>query len=292
MEKNETHEKIINVLKEKGPGLPINIAKSLGMSSLFISAFLSELFNEKRVKMSHLKVGGSSLYYLEGQEEKLEPFYKFLHPKEAEAFLLLKKSQLLKDSEQDPAIRVALRSIRDFSVGFKINEEIYWKYILLPDSDIESLLKQPSSKKETKLKPQKIKKETTKSQKSVKIKEKDFINPLILEEKKKKEKPKSEFVLKVINFLNKNNLPIIEEKEYKSKEYNCIIKIKSELGNLEFLTQAKDKKTISEADLKKLLSNSQSIPLPAFLIYTGEISKKGKEYLIKYKSILKAKKID
>ena len=73
MDANETHEKILDVLKEKGPSLPINIAKSLEMNSLFISAFLSELSSQNKVKISHLKVGGSPLYFLEGQEEKLEP---------------------------------------------------------------------------------------------------------------------------------------------------------------------------------------------------------------------------
>ena len=116
MQTNETHNKIIEVLKSKGPSLPIQIAKELSLSSLFVSAFLSELTNEKRIRVSHLKVGGSPLYFIEGHEEKLEPYYKYLHPKEAETFLYLKKNKILKDSEQEPATRVALRSIRDFAI--------------------------------------------------------------------------------------------------------------------------------------------------------------------------------
>ena len=70
---NENHEKIVEVINEKGPSLPIQIARKLSMNSLFISAFLSELVNSKRIKVSHLKVGGSPLYFLDGQEEQLEP---------------------------------------------------------------------------------------------------------------------------------------------------------------------------------------------------------------------------
>ena len=81
-------------------------------------------------------------------------------------------------------------------------------------------------------------------------------------------------------------------KKAKAKEYNCIIQIKSELGPVNFFTQAKDKKTINENDLRKLLSTAQSIPLPAFIIYNGEISRKAKSYLDNYNSILKAKKIN
>ena len=60
---------------------------------------------------------------------------------------------------------------------------------------------------------------------------------------------------------------------------------------MNFLTQAKDKKTISETDIKKLLSTAQKIPLSAFLIYTGSLSKKAQEFVLKYASILKTKKV-
>lgn len=286
MEVNQTHEKIISVLKEKGPSLPINMSKELDMSSLFISAFLSELSDEKRIKMSYLKVGGSPLYFLNGQEGQLENYYKFMHPKEAEAFLLLKDKKVLKDSEQEPSIRVALRSIRDFAVGFKIGEDIYWRYILVPDAEIDELLN--PKKKEVK---EESKKEVIKIVDEGKNNS-EFKNPLLnQEEKKKKQKPRSDFVLKVVDFINRNGLKVVEEIDYKSKEYNCVVQIRSELGTIDFLTQAKDKKTISETDLSKLLSKSQSIPLPAFMLYTGDISKKGKEYLQKYRSILKIKRV-
>lgn len=291
MEINETHEKIINIIKTKGPSLPINISKQIGMSSLFISAFLSELANEKRVKVSALKVGGSPLYYLEGQEEQLEPYHKYLHPKEAETFLILKKNKILKDSEQDPATRVALRSIKDFASGFKHNNEIYWRNIQIPESEAKKSITPPSIS----VKSPKKQIETPKSREKITINKPQkptFENPVVInsQTKSKKQKPKSEFVQRITNILDKN-FQIVEEGDYKTKEYNSIIQVKSELGTINFLTLAKDKKTITETDLKKLLSESQKIPLPALLLYTGEVSKKAQEYLTKYSSILKAKKV-
>ena len=298
IDSKEIHNKIINLLNEKGPSLPIKISKEIGMSSLFISAFLSELTNEKRIKVSHLKVGGSPLYFLQGQEEKLENFYKFLHPRESEAFFLLKKNKILKDSEQDPAIRVALRSIRDFAIGFRENEEIYWKYFSISESEIKSRKKEiPKIIREPKKKinefQKEIKKESkTESKKIIKKQETTFNNPLVIKEKikTKKLKPKSNFVQKIIRLLEET-YKIKEEKEFKPKEYNCLIKINSDLGPLIFLTQAKDKKSVSETDLKKLLSNAQSIPLPALFIYTGKLSKKAIEFAEKYSSIIKIRKI-
>ena len=326
MNPEETYEKIIGVLREKGPSLPINLAKALSISSLFISAFLSELTNQKRIKVSSLKVGGSPLYYLDGQHEKLEDYHKYLHPREAEAYLLLREHRVLKDRDQDPVVRVALRAIKDFSIGFRNNEEVYWRYFNIGQNEVDEILN--GSKGEIKLKEKEVipEKEVIQeeeadsneetiseteivSEKELVIDEEEvvkperevrpievkldnkFNNPLIIEGTKKKEKPKSEFAQKVIDFIDDRGLNIIEEKDHKAKEYNCIVEIKSELGTINFFTQAKDKKTITEGDFKKLLSRAQSIPLPAFMIYTGEISKKAKDYLKGYSSVLKAKRI-
>ncbi|MBR9705926.1 hypothetical protein GOV14_02725 [Candidatus Pacearchaeota archaeon] len=290
---NETHERIIKVLNEKGPSLPINIAKEVDMSSLFIAAFLSELTDSKRIKVSNLKVGGTPLYFMEGQEELLENFHKYLHPKETEAFLLLKEKKVLKDINQEPAIRVALRAIKDFAIGFRINQDIYWRYMLAPESEIRNLFsKTPNVNKKQEKKvivpaPRLIPKKVVKSVQSA---SNNFQNPLVTTIPTKKEKSKPEFVEKVINFIN-THYKIIEEKDYKAKEYNCITQIKSQLGPINVLTLAKNKKSITETDLKKHLSNAQTIPLPGLFIYTGKLSKKAQEYEEKYFSILKTVKI-
>jgi|TARA_B100000315_G_C14529621_1_gene565521 hypothetical protein len=323
MDPVETHKKIIGVLDEKGPSLPINIAKALEISSLFISAFLSELTNQKRIKVSSLKVGGSPLYYLKGQEKKLEDYYKYLHPRESEAFLLLREHRVLKDRDQDPATRVALRSIKDFSVGFKMDNDIYWRFVSVSKEEVDGILngnvieekvEEEKNIEEEKVEEsvqekvrevveekveEKIEKENPRMiepvVKEIKIKSESdnkFNNPLVMDKViKKKEKPRSEFVQQVISFINERGLQIVEEKDYKAKEYNCVVQIKSELGIINFLTQAKDKKRITESDFKKLLSNAQSIPLPAFMLYTGEIGNSAKDYLKEYSSVLKAKRI-
>ena len=120
-----------------------------------------------------------------------------------------------------------------------------------------------------------------------------FDNPLVQKiEKPKKDKPKSEFVLNVIKSLEKISFKIIEEKEHKLKEYLALVEVNSPLGPIIFLTQAKDKQTINDLDLQKLLSDAQSIPLPALMLYTGNLTKKSIEYAEKYSSILKIKKIE
>ena len=48
----------------------------------------------------------------------------------------LKNSKILKDSDQEPAIRVALRGLKDFAIPFKFNGDIMWRYAFVPESEI------------------------------------------------------------------------------------------------------------------------------------------------------------
>ena len=332
----EVKTKILNFITRNGPSLPIQIAKEMNMNSIFVSAFLSELIDDKKVKMSSLKVGGTHLYMLDNQEQQLEKFHIYFHPKEIEAFQLLKENKILEDSKQDPAIRVALRAIKDFAIGFKLDEEIYWRYVLVPEQEVIQIIDSRIQKSKQKvqspepvdiqssksidsetvikrplenIKPEPSKESISKSEiqeeksKPIKKKEKslekpiekiDFENPLAIHsiEKPKKEKTKSDFVLDVIKFLEKNNLKILEEKEHKAKEYLCITEMQTELGPIAFLTQAKDKKSVSDTDLNSILRQAQTLPLPALFLTPGNLTKKALEYQQKYYSIIKVKKME
>lgn len=349
---DDVKTRIISVLQRRGPSLPIQIAKDISMSSLFVSAFLSELTDEGKIKVSTLKVGGSPLYYLEGQETSLENFQKYMHPKEGEAFQLLKNNKILKDSSQEPAIRVALRQIKDFAFLFKKDDELYWRYLAVTEKEVKDILEPEikaknialetvpeikneilhiertinkedmvSSKKNQELvkeiaenikkiepekqlkleeklgfeqeKPKKTIKKELKSDKPSFENQKNFNNPLAIkpEPKVEKIKPKSEFVIKTIEFLEKSGSRIIEEKEYSKRDYLCISELNTDLGPIAFLTLSKDKKLVSEQDLDLLLRQAQSIPLPALFLSPGELNKKAKEYQKNYYSIIKYKKI-
>ena len=67
MDKNQA---ILEIISRKGPVIPVQVSKEINDNVLMASARLSELLSSKKVKISSLKVGGSPLYYLPGQEEK------------------------------------------------------------------------------------------------------------------------------------------------------------------------------------------------------------------------------
>ncbi|RME55362.1 hypothetical protein D6777_00770 [Candidatus Woesearchaeota archaeon] len=140
----ELKQKILEYIQENGPVLPIQISKEIQGNTIFAGAFLSELVSSQKVKMSHAKIGGSRLYYVPGQEEKLQVLASHLSERPKKAFELLKEKKILRDKDCEPWERVALREIKDFSVPLQVNIkgniEIFWKWYLLSDEETEKLI--------------------------------------------------------------------------------------------------------------------------------------------------------
>lgn len=296
---------IVSTLESRGPSLPVHIAKSVNLSILFASAFLSELYGEKRVLMSHMKVGSSSLYYLPGQEAKLENFVQYLNPKEKEAFNLLKKEKLIKDEQQEPAIRVALRQIKDFAHPLKISingePQIFWKYFLLSDQETESLAHQaiPSKKEnfapeETKVeKPEVSQERREKPQKKTRI-----ISPAksvslnLPFSSPAQEQPLSSFAQQVKEYLQKKEITLHQVVSDNKKELAAKISIQTQFGPQAFYLVAKDKRRIKEDELIEALQKAHSEKLPAFIISTGDLEKKANSLLKDWNALLKFEKIE
>ena len=158
---DDVKKKIINFIQTTGPTLPVKVAKAVEMEPVFASAILGELTVNQQVKMSNMKIGASQLYLLGGQEEQLENFAEeHLKSVEKRAYLSLKENKYLIDKDQEPAIRVALRSIKDFATPFKYKEEIMWRYNFVSKEDILKLLQKTTNtsqepKEEPKEEPEK-----------------------------------------------------------------------------------------------------------------------------------------
>jgi len=138
-------EEILRIIRQKGPVLPVQVAKEIETSILFASAMLSELVSAHLLKLSTVKIGGSPLYYLSGQASMLQEFSKYLPNKEKEAYELLKEKKVLRDSSQEPAIKVALGNMKDFAwpLNATINnsKELFWKWYLTENEEAVGLIK-------------------------------------------------------------------------------------------------------------------------------------------------------
>jgi hypothetical protein len=283
----DTKAKILSIIQRRGPSLPVHIAKEVGLNMLFTSAFLSELASENKIIISNMKVGNSPVYFIHRQEPMLERFAQYLKNKEKEAFLLLKEKKFLKDRLQDPAIRVALREIKDFAIFFKKNEEMFWRYFTIPESEFQ--IKEPEKNISPIFKKSdvEIKQET----KTLEIFDKSSKKLLPKIQSKSKKKEKSEFVVNLLNFIREKSITLLEEIEFKKREFLGIAEINTSLGVTRILVIGKDKKKITENDLQIAIQKSHMNKKIILLLSPGELDKKAIKFLEEYKDILKFLKI-
>ncbi len=283
-------EKIISIIRLRGPSLPVHIAKEIGLSILFASAFLSELFHEKKINISNLKIGNSPLYFIPGQESQLEKFSQYLKSKEKDAFILLKDKKFLKDNEQEPAIRVALREINDFAIPFKKNEENYWRYFIIPETEFKPekptekiVEKKEAKQEEEKKEPQRL----NIFDKEIK-KEKIQKRPRQVKKTKKSKKKNENFFNKVKEFLLTKNIEIIDIQNFNRD--NLILKIRE--NKEEKLLIAYNKKRITEADLLNAYKKSLEENISYIILSLGEAPKKLKTLISAAKSLSEIYKIE
>lgn len=133
-------EQILQFLRMSGPTLPGKVAKHLNLPLLLASAGLADLSAQGKVKVSKLKVGGSPLYYLPGQEEHLEQFAAGnTDPKDFRVLQQLREQKVLRESTLDLLSKVALRHLPDFAlplqVSFQEHNELFWKWHLLSEEE-------------------------------------------------------------------------------------------------------------------------------------------------------------
>ena len=309
-------DKILALIKTKGPVLPVDIAKVLGTSILLASAHLSDLRSRDKVKISHTKIGGSPVYYIKGQEYKLQDLANNLNNKELKVYDNIKDKKILRDIDLAPSERVMIRNIKDFAFPFYVNfgekREMFWKWYLLSDEEVHKEIETKFTKKEETAKDEQKapEEEKTKQEEIKKIdeipleenrkkldQEKTDIQKSLEFEKIRKEKPKpkeenleqeeppeqtDDFFNIVNEFFIKNKIIILENqilKKGKDIEYKLIVP--SAVGEMEYSCFAKNKKRINEGDLSSAFIQGQLRRLPVLFLTTGELTKKAKEMLEK-----------
>jgi len=268
---NAVRNKIEQSLKAK-PNYANNLSLELGIPSMIISAVLSEMAREKTVKASWFKVGSGPVYYTEESKAGLENFLQCLASKEKEVFHILKQKGIVKDSDAEPAHRVALRSMKDFAVPIKatINgEEIFfWKFFTLSDEQLHEKLAALEIKKEKKkeAKIEEVKAEVKEVKEVKEIKEVPVKTAKI---KKKKEDGMTDGLKK---WISENNLKMLDES-------NMIVESSSSVGNIRLLLVMKSKKTITEEDVILAYHQGQEKKLPVLFLADGKLAKKAEEHI-------------
>ena len=137
-------DRVIEIVKTEGPLLPITISKRLDLNTTFSSAILSELVDNRILKITSIKYGGSPFYYIQGQEEKLQDLMKHLNEKDKNTAELLKKEKILRDRDLDNLKRFGLRQMKDFAkpvnVTFDSQTDLFWRWYLAEDKEVNDLI--------------------------------------------------------------------------------------------------------------------------------------------------------
>lgn len=301
-------ERILYFLQKNGPSLPVHMAQAAGMSILFTSAFLSELLSERRVKTSVMRVGNSPLYFLPGQEPQLEKFSNHLKSKEKEAYLILKEKEFLKDSEMEPAIRVALREIKDFALPFQKDDEVYWRYFTTEESKFHRGKKEEKREPENKINIVKTeerneepvseiseeiakevkealdifdepKSEERREPEKIKKEEKSKSSPKKPSQKKTTKKParknesaRNKFFNRVKEFLANQNTEILDIEEIGTTKITFRVKNIGE--NEEYLAIAYNKKRVTDLDIINAHKKAEEMGIGYKILCLGEPLKK------------------
>lgn len=314
----DSQEKILGFLHANGPALPSKVAKHLGTEILLASAMLSDLSSQGKVKISFLKIGGSPLYYLPGQEEKLYSFAAGnLNPKDLAVLTALKERKVIREATADLLTKVALRSLKDFAVPLKVTAqgqvELFWKWRLLSEPETKEALARiisplqetvsvppeivapmppvPASPPESALPAQPV------ALSAVKAPETQQRLPESGHERDGEEIPKKKHLFQKIrekvrrhtedsfsaeleNFCQKLKITI-EQKEVirKNAEIDALAIVPSVVGKVKYFCKAKNKAKCDEKDLSAAYMEAQMKKLPLLFLYSEELSKKAQEML-------------
>ncbi len=315
-------QNILSIVQAKGPIIPNELKKELKAGdTIMLGALLSELAEEGKVKVTHTKVGGTPAYYTLGTEVRLQNLLKYLNSKDKNTAEMLRQKKILKDSDQEPLVRVSLRSIKDFAkpleVTVKGKKEIYWKWYTVPSNQAQEIIlkqvklaektakkeepapaKKPEEKQEQeKQEGKKGKQEKKKTEEEIKAEKKqaEAKEPAEKPEKTGKEiqqelgidlealeKEKDPFFKKIFAYCKEYDIMI---KEYgilrKKSDIELFLVVPSRIGSQEYYCKAKSKKKVNDGDLSSAYIHGQAKKLPVIFLTRGELTKKAKEMLSK-----------
>jgi hypothetical protein len=273
-------EDILSVVQEDGPVLPAQVRRKVDGTTITIGAILSDLANKDKINISNTKVGGSPVYYTDEQREQLVELREYLNDKEQKAMDRLQEQHVLRDSEQEPVIRAALREIKDFAHGYEVTvddeTEVFWTWYLTSEEEAEDQIRSilddetvDDTTEEASSEEEKASEERTDDHGPTTDDDSEDDVPL--------ENTDDDFVNNVRAYFDERDIDVREENIVrKGSDVEYTISVPTALGPKEFYCKAKNKKKCNDGDLSSAYLKGQSKKLPVVFLYTGEVTQKAK----------------
>jgi hypothetical protein len=314
-------ERILELIKQIGPMLPVEISSKIGVDSFMAKAFLMELVEEGKISQSKEKLAESPMYYLPGQERqvvmKMENI-KQQHSKTArtyaptsvsedpevqakrEAFARRlaeieaaeQKRKSMPAPQPRPLTKIAPSKSTDLRGQENLNNSLDPKNAKRSFGHTE-----PSSARNPRpvYKPQQLP-----PPKSTPIPKSVFTSPPqpasmpdFKSEPDPEYKPEAErtFIDKAMDWLKMEGYEIVEEINAKKTEMELLVKVYTDFGKVNFYMKIKQKKTITEADLMAVYAGAMEQKCPAVLLTNGKLSKSAEVFLEEKGWIVKVKQL-
>lgn len=291
-------DSILSLVKQKGPLVPNDIKRSLGGDSFLIGAILSELKSRKFLLMTAVKKGGSSFYYLPGQELQLEKCIEYLNEKDQQTVHRLSQEKIFNEADEELFTRVSLRNIPDFAKPFMMQtpagEYRFWRYFLLSEQDAKQrVIDQVSEKKQPEPQQSPQPEQTPREQQPVQEEQpsqEEVSSQNVVEEKRPVQERQvtlsspqlssediesTPFYDSVVSFFKSNSITVQQQEQLgKDREYFFIISLPTAVGPLQLYAHARNKKKLNEGDVAPALLKAKLFDLPCLYLYDGEFTKK------------------
>ncbi len=283
------------------PVQPAMIASVLKTNSIMASAFLCELKDKGKLRITNMKIGSSPLYYLPDKPEHLESYVTSLNEKDQRTVEMLKAKKVVRENDLDPLSRVSVKSLRDFAypleVTYKDQTEIFWKYYLYSDKEVEPLIKELLTEGDPQEAPAAAPAQAAAETAPLPQPTMPAEKPVLEHRSRAKpvktaqttipahpEKPVADtvealcasdpFLKSLMEFFNEQRIRIIEHTVIKKKsEHDFVLLVPSVVGSIAFYAKAKAKARILPADLSSAFVGGQLRKLPALLLAPGEMSR-------------------
>ncbi len=286
------------------PALPIEVASKLGVDSFIAKAFLDQLVEAHKLKMTSEKVGGVPVYFVIGQELVADSKIKKLlgiKPTARTFAATVPQGPALEQKRADFKARLEeiekkeaeLKKSKDIKIAVKAQVKV--KDFVKPKVEIQVARKEvpkpiaPAVKEVEVAKPQAA--ETPSETKE--IQEKPSIEAQVVTAVKKlitgAASPAIELTLSQLNSAGAEILS--KEIIKRGKEASIIAKIPSSIGLLQFLVIVQSKKTITKDDLSLAYAAGVDKKLPVLLYSPGKLAKPAQNYLETISGVVKFKQL-
>ena len=291
-------DKAFDLVKQH-PILPAEIASKLGVDSFLSKAFLDQLVEMGKIKITAEKISGVPVYFVAGQEMIADSKIKKLlgvKPTARNFVASVPQSPALEQKRADFKARLEeiekkeaeLKKSKDIKIAVKAQVKV--KDFVRPKVEIQVVKKEepkPAAPvaKEIEIKPEEITPKVEEPKPSIESQVVKAVKKLITGAAS----PAIELTLAQLNSAGAEILS--KEILKRGKEASIVAKIPSSIGPLQFLVIVQSKKTITKDDLSLAYASGVDKKLPVLLYSPGKLAKPAQSYLETVSGVVKFKQL-